>query len=483
MWRKLVAASTCFLASNVICNPSQFVQGLPEYNWEEVSQHKELGKSVWLVVGQGVYDVTEFIKIHPGGDKILLAAGRSADPFWNLYQVHKHEKVYSLLETLRIGNIKRGEIDTSVTDPYKNDPKRDPVFIVHTEKPFNAELPNEKIGENLITPNSRFFIRNHLPVPQVDKDRYELEIVFEDDKCVSLKFEELIKLFESVEIESSIQCAGNRRSEANTVGVTRGVEWHGGAIANSLWKGIRVRDIITHFGQLNPEYHHMHVEAFDSDPNGPFGTSIPVEKALDEDTILAYEMNGEPIPPDHGFPLRLITPGYIGIRNVKWVKRITLSRKESPLNWHKRDYRLFSPVDSMENVDFDKRIPVYESPVQSMILSPFDGFQFDSNGKVELEGFAYSGGGRGIVRVEVTADRGDTWTEAELINNHKEGKKEYGWTLWRAQMDGEDLKSEVCVKAVDNAGNSQPENVTSVWNYRGLLVNSWHCIKLKPKEA
>lgn len=478
-----MAASTCCLSTFVLCDPNQFIEGLPEYTWNEVSQHKEVGKSVWLVVGQGVYDITNFIKIHPGGEKILLAAGKSADPFWNLYQVHRQEKVYSLLETLRIGNIKKGEPSVTAVDPYVADPHREPVFIVHSEKPFNAELPNEKIGENSITPNSHFFVRNHLPVPKIDRENYELEIVFGDDKCASLKFSDLVKLFESVEIECAIQCAGNRRSEANTVGVTRGVEWNGGAIANSIWKGVRVRDILNHFEELNPKYKHLHIEAFDSDPNGPFGTSIPIEKALHEDTILAYEMNGEPIPPDHGFPIRLIAPGYIGIRNIKWVKRITLSEKESQLNWHKRDYRLFSPVDSMENVDFDKRVPVYEAPVQSMILNPFNGDFFDPSGSIELHGFAYSGGGRGIARVEITADRGETWIEAELDKGKQEGKKDYGWTLWKAKLDGEDVKNEICVKAVDIGGNSQPENLTSVWNYRGLLVNSWHCIHLKPKVS
>jgi sulfite oxidase len=482
MWRKLLAASASFLSSSLLCDPSQFIEGLPEFSLEEVSNHRSPGKSVWLIVGRGIYDITDFIKIHPGGDKILLAAGRSADPFWNLYQIHKQEKVYQILETMRIGNLKKGEILLNPNDPYLNDPQREPIFLIHSEKPFNGELPNERISESLITPNEQFFIRNHLPVPVLTRENYELEIVFEDDKCSTLNFNDLVSKFSSVEVESSIQCAGNRRAEANQLGVTRGVEWKGGAIGNAKWKGVRVRDIIRHFGALNPEYRHLHVEAYDTDPNGPFGTSIPIEKALDEDTILAFEMNGEILPRDHGHPVRLIVPGYIGIRNIKWVKRITLSKSESSLNWHRRDYRLFSPNDSMENVEFDKRVPIYDCPVQSMILNPFDGASFENNKNVELAGFAYSGGGRGISRVDVTPDGGNSWVEAELEKNDQPNGKEYGWTLWKAQVPSEDIEGEVCVRAVDSAGNTQPEKLGSVWNYRGLLVNSWHCIKISPKE-
>ena len=475
-------ASASLMTTSILCDPNKLIEGLPEFSFDEVSRHRSPGKSVWLVVGRGVYDVTGFIKMHPGGDKILLAAGQSADPFWNLYQVHKQDKVYQILETMRIGNLKQGEMVQTPNDPYKSEPEREPIFLIHSQKPFNAELPNEKISESLITPNQQFFIRNHLPVPTIEKESYELEIVFEDDKCGMLSFQDLITKFPSVEVESSIQCAGNRRAEANQLGVTRGVEWKGGAIGNAKWRGVRVKDVLEYYGKLNPEYKHLRVEAYDADPNGPFGTSIPIEKALDGDTILAFEMNGETLPRDHGFPIRLIVPGFIGIRNIKWVKRLTLSKEESKLNWHRRDYRLFSSNDSMENVDFDRRVPIYDCPITSMILSPFDGAGFDENGEVDLNGFAYSGGGRGISRVEVTPDNGETWTEAELEKNDQEKGKEYGWTLWKAKVLGEDVGDGVCVRAVDTSGNTQPEKINSVWNYRGLLVNSWHCIKLNKKD-
>ena len=455
--------------------------GLPEYSWEEISKHKTPEDSVWIVFNKGVYDITSFLQAHPGGNKILLAAGGSANPFWNLYRVHQQEKVYQILESLRIGNLKKGEKSEDLKDPYAADPERSKNLIVLSEKPFNAETPHDILSNSFITPNSEFFIRNHLPVPVVDLESYSLELVYEDDKCTSFTLKDLKNKFEIVKVESVIQCAGNRRNEANKISETRGAEWRGGAIGNSVWTGVRLSDVLKYFGEVNSDYKFINIEALDSDPNGPFGTTIPMSKALDPDTILAFEMNGEPLPRDHGFPLRLIVPGYIGVRNVKCVKRITLSKNESELIWHKRDYRLFSTNDSLTNVNFEKRPPMYETPVQSIICSPLDGSSYKTDEKLTLKGFANSGGGRSIVRVEITTDKGENWTEAKILNSKNDFGKNWTWALWEAKIHPEDIKNEICVKAVDSASNTQPESAKTVWNYRGLLTNPWHCINLHPK--
>ena len=485
MWRKFCIAASLLATPQIYCNPNLYQKNLPEYSFEEVSKHKTPGESVWLIVGKGVYDVTRFVDIHPGGNKILLAAGGCADQFWGFYRIHHQKKVYDMLESMRIGNVKPGEKSVDIKDPYLDDPQREKTLVLHSEKPYNAEPPNDILSDNIITPTSLFFIRNHLPVPVIDDSSYQLEIVFEDDKCSTLTLDELKKKFEIVRVESTIQCAGNRRFEANQQGITRGTEWRGGAIGNAIWTGIRVYDIIKYFGELNPKYKHIQIEALDTDPNGPFGTSIPIEKGLDKDTILAFEMNGEPISRDHGFPLRLIVPGYVGVRNIKWVKRITLSESESPLIWHKRDYRLFSPNDSISNVVFEDRHSIYETPVQSIICTPVDGATFSKKEEdVVLKGIAYSGGGRGIARVEVTGDRGDSWTEAKIQRGQVSNGKSWGWVLWEANMNTNDVGKDICVRAVDNSGNTQPENLKTVWNYRGLLNNSWHCISMiEKKEA
>lgn len=483
MWKRLLLSSSLFSLSTTHCSdPNSFIKDLPEYTWEEVSKHKTLEDSVWLVVGKGVYDVTSFIESHPGGNKILLAAGKSADPYWNLYRIHHQDKVHQILESLRIGNLKSGEKVSELKDPYTADPARDKLLVKHSEKPFNAETPSDLLTDDIITPNSKFFIRNHLPVPVIDPDTYELEVVYEGDKCAKFSLNDLKTKFEVVEVESAIQCAGNRRYESNSIGSTRGVEWRVGAIGNAVWKGIRVLDLLSYFGETSPLYKHLQVEAFDTDPSGPFGTSIPIEKALDPDTILAFEMNGEPIPRDHGFPLRLIVPGYVGVRNVKWVKRITASAQESQLIWHTRDYRLFSINDELSNVQFESRLPIYEVPVQSIISSPLDGSSFNKHQDVLFKGLGYSGGGKDIARVEITLDKGENWIETNLTKRKKAFNRQWGWSLWEVTVPGSEIKEEVCVRAIDTSGNTQPESLKSVWNYRGILNNSWHCIKILPKN-
>lgn len=483
MWRKLLAGTVAISMKSAKCSdPGSAMNDLPEYTWEEIRTHKTPGESVWIVMGKGVYDITRFVEMHPGGDKILLAAGSSADPFWNLYRIHKQEKVYDMLEGLRIGNLKPGEKLEAMNDPFSGDPTRSTHLIVHSEKAYNGELPNDLLTEKILTPNNEFFVRNHLPVPVVDENTYELELVLEEDKCTSFTLKDLKSKFPIVSVESSIQCAGNRRFEANQQGVTRGVEWRGGAIGNAVWTGVRLRDILKYLGEINPDYKHVQIEALDSDPNGPFGTSIPIDKAMDSDTILAFEMNGETLPRDHGFPVRLIVPGYVGVRNIKWVKRITLSASESPLTWHKRDYRLFSPNDSLTNVNFEEREPVYDMPVQSVICSPLDSTSFDSkNENVNFKGFAYSGGGRGIVRVELTTDHGESWIETQIEKRPQRLGRRWSWAFWNANIPASDIEKEVCVRAIDDAGHGQPESLKSIWNYRGLLTNSWHCIHLSRK--
>jgi len=131
----------------------------------------------------GVYDVTDFVDYHPGGDKILLAAGGAVDPFWALYAVHKKDEVLAILEEMRIGSLNPKEVaeQPDFADPYSRDPKRHPALVSCSEKPYNAETPPELLTDNFLTPNDIFFVRNHLPVPKVDMAEYRLVVGFIDD--------------------------------------------------------------------------------------------------------------------------------------------------------------------------------------------------------------------------------------------------------------------------------------------------------------
>ena len=172
-----------------------------------------------------------------GGEKILLAAGGAIDPFWQMYAIHKKDEIFEILESYRIGNFKKDKNykEVKTDDPYANEPERLPIFQINSDKPFNAEPPLEFLQQSFITPNEIFFVRNHLPVPYIDSKKYVLDVEAEGiQKRIKLTLEDL-KKFEEHKIVTTIQCAGNRRSEMNEVKKVKGLNWTGGAIGNAEW--------------------------------------------------------------------------------------------------------------------------------------------------------------------------------------------------------------------------------------------------------
>lgn len=141
---------------------------------------------------------------------------------------------------------------------------------------------------------------------------------------------------------------------------------------------------------------------------------------------------------------------------------------------------MFSPNDTLEEAQYEKRTPIYEMPVQAAICEPLDGTSIHKD-EVAFKGYAYSGGGKGIARVELTTDNGETWQEANLTHDNPKYNQNWSWTLWDLKIPKDDIKEEVCVKAVDSAGNSQPKDASQILNFRGLLNNAWHCIRLNNK--
>eukprot|EP01116_Phalansterium_solitarium_P002324 TRINITY_DN12279_c0_g1_i1.p1 TRINITY_DN12279_c0_g1~~TRINITY_DN12279_c0_g1_i1.p1 ORF type:complete len:562 (+),score=164.73 TRINITY_DN12279_c0_g1_i1:128-1813(+) len=472
-------------------NAGKFVEGLPSYTRADVAKHATKEDRIWVSFRQGVYDITDFVELHPGQDKILLAAGGSIEPFWAMYAQHQHESVVEILEGLRIGNYVRdvndAARDADPNDPYAHDPDRHPAMVVRSQKPFNSEPPISLLADNMVTPNDLFYIRNHLPVPEIDEKDYVLEITGENlPKPVRLTLNELKYKFPHHTTQATLQCAGNRRNEMNQVRPVRGGSWDIGAISNANWTGVLLRDVLVYAG-LDPHgggMEHIHFWGLDRDFEKHYGASIRASKALDPEgeVLLAFEMNGEPLPKDHGFPLRAIVPGVVGARNVKWLNKIHASKDESPSHWQQNDYKSFGPNTDWANVDFTKAPSIQEPPVQSAITLPRAGTVLDADDKdVFVKGYAFSGGGRGIVRVDVSVDGGQTWHNAELTKPNQKYQHAWAWTLWSVSVPipEEKIKATggkftVMCKAVDDYYNTQPETVESIWNLRGVLTNAWH---------
>lgn len=520
--------------------PGQIKEGLPTITMKEVKEHASLSTGVWVVYKQGVYDITEFIRRHPGGaHRIMLAAGASIEPFWNMYAQHQNQEVYEMLEEMRIGNLAPEAPEAGAggkgdpADPYRNEPARAEWFSVRMTKPFNAEPPLELLVDRFITPNDLYYVRNHFPVPHIDVDNYFLDIGTIDGHWVRLTLPFLQSKFTKHSITVTTECAGNRRADMTRTAGTKkiqGLSWGPAAISTATWTGVLLKDVIEFYKLTDPRnlgftLRHIHFIGSDSaDGVTYYSASVPVEKVMNDggDVLLAFEMNGEPIPLDHGFPLRVIVPGYVGARNVKWLRTIMLTDSESTSHWQRMDYKVLPPGIDLSNVthnDFLEARPIYELPIISAICVPQDGTVVEPGTQsLSLKGYAYSGGGREIIRVDLSPDGGKSWVQADLITSLDQEEKIYDrvhdeadpltraadaargerpgwrWTLWKiddlpltfaASQQGDHEGQELCeilVRAVDSAYNVQPES--TVWNVRGFLNNSWHSVRiLRPTSS
>jgi len=461
----------------------------PVYSKEEIAKHNSLSTGIWVSYKDGVYDVTSFVTEHPGGmDKIMLAAGGAVDPYWSLYQQHNVPMVQEILKKYRIGNLKQSDQikESDLSDPYSSDPERHPALKVLKKKPFNAEVPATLLVENMITPIELWYVRHHHPVPVVDPETFRLEIGGTGIPEISLTLEEIKTLFKKHTIVTTMQCAGNRRKQLDAVKKTQGLLWQQGAISTGEFAGVRLRDILLHAGVDEEKFAHIWFKGIDD----PYDASIPVQKAFDKygDVLIAYEMNGVEMPREHGYPLRAVVPGVCGARNVKWVNRIYASENlEAESNWQRGvPYKGFSPnVTDFKTVDPSKVASVQELPVQSAICDPQPETTVSRDDEtVTLKGFAWSGGGRGIVRVDVTADGGKNWHTADLKKLDQKPGREWAWSLFEAEVpiprDGSTMQ--LSCKAVDTSYNQQPEHPNTLWNLRGILNNSWHRVNVNIKD-
>jgi sulfite oxidase len=187
---------------------------LPTFSKDEVAKHRTKDTGIWVTYKDGVYDVTEWVDIHPGGaSRLMLAAGGPIDPFWAMYAQHNTDQVQSILEEYRLGNLEGGG-SVPVGNPYENEPNdRHPSLVVRSTTPMNSETPMELLGESLVTSNDLFFIRNHLPVPDIDGKEYSIEVDGEGLKRLSLSLDDLKSNFKKHSITATIQCTGNRRKD------------------------------------------------------------------------------------------------------------------------------------------------------------------------------------------------------------------------------------------------------------------------------
>jgi sulfite oxidase len=334
-------------------------------------------------------------------------------------------------------------------------------MIVHEAEPYNAEPPRSALAGGPLTPVEAFYARNHAPVPRIHPDTWRVRFDGLLDRPQTYTLERLRSEFEAREVVATLQCAGNRRVELMAVRDIPGhAAWRAGAISTARWSGVSLADVLRHAG-LRPGAEHIAFTACDvasgARPPQPFGGSIPVSKATSEEVLLAWAMNGRLLPQLHGGPVRLVVPGYIGARSVKWVERITAQESPSGNYYQAVDYRLPREGGS---------VALGPVAVNADILLPDEGAVLRA-GPVTVSGYAF--GGPGIARVDVSVDRGRTWCPAEL----DPGSDVWAWRQWSRTVELPPGEWEIVARAWDTAGDCQPESPEQVWNPGGYANNSW----------
>ena len=219
---------------------------------------------------------------------------------------------------------------------------------------------------------------------------------------------------------------------------------------------------------------HVAFEARDRIEGLPFGVSIPMTKALCPDVLLAFEMNHQALTPAHGFPLRVVVPGFAGVRSPKWLASITVQEVPSDHPMQRSDYKLVPPDVTHETVDWANGITINEMPLNAAICEP-EGDADVVAGRLTVRGYAFVSG-RTIERVDVSHDAGAHWRQAGL---ERRADAPCSWTLWQATLDLPPGDHELVVRAWDSAGQTQPAMAKDVWNFKGYLCAAWHRVRVR----
>jgi sulfite oxidase len=349
----------------------------------------------------------------------------------------------------------------------------DPRLQIHSSEPLVGGPPLPLLRRHYVTPTELFYVRNHAPVPQIDPASFALEISGLVHDPLRLSVSELVERFTRDSVTATVMCAGNRRSELMKVAPTPGeVPWGADGIGTAEWSGVRLRDVLEAAG-LGDDAAHIAFAGIDQvtrhGETFGYGGSIPRDKALGAEVLIADRMNGAPLTPVHGFPLRVVVPGYIGARSVKWLARIHAQSDPSSNYFQAKAYRLFAPHETAESVRWEDGIPLGENSINAVICSPEPGAVVPP-GAVTVQGFAIAGGDRRIARVDVSPDGGRTWVMAKL-----EDSRRWSWSFWEARFDLRRGPAELVARAWDTAANTQPERLESVWNFKN---NAWHRVPL-----
>jgi DMSO/TMAO reductase YedYZ molybdopterin-dependent catalytic subunit len=340
-----------------------------------------------------------------------------------------------------------------------------PDMLVRSTRPEDLEMLPSGFAD-YITPVERFFVRTHVYVPTVNASEWRLTVDGEVASPLTLTMEDL-RTFPSVELVSVLECAGNGRGFYEPS--VPGLQWGNGAVGNGRWKGVRLADVLKRAGVRSSAREILFDGADIPLRTMPdFQRSIPVKKAFDDNTLLAYEMNGETLPVKHGFPLRVVAPGWAGDSWVKWLTSIRVLDREHDGFWMKNAYRHpGKPVAPGPAVPQEQMQPVTSLSVKSLITAPVDGAQIAGGTPITIRGVAWSGDAGPVTAVDVSIDGGRTWQAATLRPGQRTA---FGWRQWEHRWTpSRPSYYTILARARDMVGNAQP--LDQEWNPAGYGWN------------
>jgi DMSO/TMAO reductase YedYZ molybdopterin-dependent catalytic subunit len=315
-------------------------------------------------------------------------------------------------------------------------------LIVRSPRPINLETPVKELGAP-ITPNDVFFVRSNYDGAEIDPAQYTLKVDGDVDNPLTLRLDDLRRM-DQVTQTITVECAGNGRGFYNPKAA--GIQWETGAVGTAVWKGVRLADVLR-LAKPRPTASHVVPNGNDvpPTPQAPdFIRSHPVWKALEPHTMIALEMNGQPLPHLHGGPARLIVPGWIGSASIKWLTQLTLADKEWDGPFMQRSYRSPRAADPKDSYSLQSL------ECKSLVMNPHDGSQV-SAGPQTVYGYAWAGEGV-VTGVDVSTDGGTTWAAASLTGPaHR-----YGWRRWEHPWVAPSGPQTIMARATDSLGRVQP---------------------------
>jgi DMSO/TMAO reductase YedYZ molybdopterin-dependent catalytic subunit len=346
-------------------------------------------------------------------------------------------------------------------------------LIIRSVRPPDYETPVALL-DSWITPVEHFYVRQHMPIPTgVDASTWTLQVEGEVDSPVTLTLDDLRKM-PSATITTVLECAGNGRAFFDPP--VAGIQWEKGAVGNARWTGVRMGDVLKRVGvRQTGRFVTMNGADRGMGQQPDFIRQVPIDKALHPDTLIAYEMNGEPIHPLHGFPLRAIIPGWEGAYSIKWLTTLRVLDQEFDGFWVASGYRYpTKTVAPGAAVDPKDMAPLTGLVVKSLITKPLDAAVI-APGKIDVAGFAWAGE-TDIARVDVSTDQGATWQPARLVGD----RAKYAWRRFEYTFQATRPESYLIMsRATDANGKTQP--IVPAWNPSGYLWNAPDSVRVEVK--